>query len=142
MRAEFKLSQLLVFRRCLTAGARNSHSSTSPTTHLTPSSGTNDSTTQRPQPCTVQSPLFPIPKEDSPQKCYQASSKALAIYHSLRRASETEPSWMLVQGCFIAGITMLYAIWSCEGIARSVRLEEVTERCRMCSTVLAALSAQ
>lgn len=87
-------------------------------------------------------PLFPVPPEDMIQKCYQASSKALTIYYSLLRTNEMEPSWMLIQGCFLAGITMLYAVWSCPGLSRTVRLEEITERCRICSVVLAALSAK
>ena len=87
-------------------------------------------------------PLFPRPTEDSIRLCYEASGHAVRIYYSLLRSNEMEHSWVLISGCFLAGITMLYSLWSSDILSKSVRLEEVTESCRMCSNVLAVLSAK
>lgn len=86
-------------------------------------------------------PLFPRPSEASIRRCYEASSRAVRIYYSLWRASEMERSWMLIQGTFLAGITMLYTIWASEAFSQAVRIDEVCESCRMCSVVLAALGS-
>ncbi|KAL4898198.1 fungal-specific transcription factor domain-containing protein [Aspergillus ambiguus] len=87
-------------------------------------------------------PLFPRPSEESIRRCYEASGNAVRIYYTLLRSHELEHSWILLSGCFLAGITNLYALWSSDALSQSVQLVEVTEICRMCSNVLAVLSAQ
>ncbi|OKL59507.1 hypothetical protein UA08_05033 [Talaromyces atroroseus] len=87
-------------------------------------------------------PLFPRPSEESIKRCYNASTRAVRIYHSLLRSHEMEYSWMFISGCYLAGITMFYTLWSSGCLPKTVRLDEVTESCRMCSNVLAVLSVQ
>lgn len=87
-------------------------------------------------------PLFPRPTEDSIRQCHDASANAVRTYYSLHRSNEMEQSWILLSGCFLAGITMLYSLWSSDALAKGVRLEEVTETCRMCSNILAVLSSK
>lgn len=87
-------------------------------------------------------PLFPHPSEDSIRRCYEASTSAVRTYYTLLRSNEMGHSWIFVSGCFLSGITILYALWSSDTLSQSVQLDEVTECCRMCSNVLAVLSAK
>lgn len=48
---------------------------------------------------------------------------------------------MLIQGTFLAGITMLYTIWASDTFSQIVRIDEVSELCRMCSNTLAVLGS-
>ncbi|KAF9883635.1 hypothetical protein FE257_003107 [Aspergillus nanangensis] len=87
-------------------------------------------------------PLFPRPSGDSIRRCYEAAANAVRTYHLLLRSNEMGHSWILVSGCFLAGITVLYTLWSNDQFSQSVQIDEVTECCRMCSNVLAVLSAK
>lgn len=64
----------------------------------------------------------------------------IVTYHDSLQKSELEQSWMLLNGCFFAGITMLYAVWSSQAVLESVRLDEVIQRMRLCSIVLAVMA--
>ncbi|RDW63307.1 hypothetical protein BP6252_10852 [Coleophoma cylindrospora] len=85
-------------------------------------------------------PLLPIASDTSLLRCYSSSAALLVTYHESLKDIELAQSWMLLNGCFFAGVTMLYAIWSSLAVSQSVILDEVMDRVRMCSVVLAVMA--
>ncbi|OJD35520.1 pyrimidine pathway regulatory protein 1 [Diplodia corticola] len=84
------------------------------------------------------SPVFPRPKPEALDICFDSATETIRIYHELHRFGQMMNSWLTGHSIFVSAITMLYCLWISPAIRARAR-DTFGEHAKRCSETLEAL---
>lgn len=85
-------------------------------------------------------PIAPRPSLEAIYGSFEAASKVIDSIRSLHRARQLDIAWKWVHHLFMAGLAVLYAVWSSEDLRSLTGTRNTISTLQTCGSTLSALS--
>ncbi|KAF7543688.1 hypothetical protein G7046_g9946 [Stylonectria norvegica] len=85
-------------------------------------------------------PVMSVLSAESLRICFDAATKLIMCIRTLQREHRLEMVWLWAQRLFVAGLTLIYAIWNSDELRTSHPPGEIVNTAQTCATTLAVLT--